>query len=200
MKKEGYVICSGKQYLTISNCSQQGTTSNLSQAKVFNTYEKAENFIKCIKKTLQMHNWDIKSLNEDEQLKSLEDISYIKTQFESENFSWSDTLNNIETFHKDLKQHMDNLRLQQSQNDKEICDIYHFIEFFSLSASQGFKAYRMLKERLQTRRKIKDELQKAKYILNADHINIIGGSLKKNIESLENRKYEPRVLKELFNV
>lgn len=48
-----------------------------------------------------------------------------------------------------------------SDIDKEINDIYHYIEFSNLDAYRGWKAYKMLKDKLNERRKIKDNLSSA---------------------------------------
>jgi len=48
-----------------------------------------------------------------------------------------------------------------SDIDKEINDIYHYIEFSDLDAYRGWKAYKMLKDKLNERRKIKDSLDSA---------------------------------------
>lgn len=49
-----------------------------------------------------------------------------------------------------------------SKVDKEISDIYHYIEVSNLDAYRGWKAYKLLKDKLIERRKIKDEFDAAK--------------------------------------
>lgn len=48
-----------------------------------------------------------------------------------------------------------------SDVDKEINDIYHYIEFSNLDAYRGWKAYKLLKEKLKERREIKDDYDAA---------------------------------------
>lgn len=48
-----------------------------------------------------------------------------------------------------------------SDIDKEINDIYHYIEFSNLDAYRGWKAYKMLKDKLNERRRIKNNLSSA---------------------------------------
>lgn len=85
-----------------------------------------------------------------------------------------------------------------SKIDKEIVDINHYIEFENLNASQGYKAYKMLKERLRARREMKDTLQ---------YIQIISASgiceknlekARKGINTYSVKAYTPRLLNELF--
>ena len=48
-----------------------------------------------------------------------------------------------------------------SEVDKEISDIYHYIEFSNLDAYRGWKAYKLLKDKLKERREIKDDYDAA---------------------------------------
>ena len=83
--------------------------------------------------------------------------------------------------------------------DSEISDINHYIELVDgLNAYQGYLAYRMLRQKLRQRRQIKDEILISKTIENCN-ISVSELSRISNcIAGLENRKYEPRVLDELF--
>jgi hypothetical protein len=46
---------------------------------------------------------------------------------------------------------------QLKEVELEIEDLYHYIEFGTFNAAQGYKAYKMVKERLIKRRELKDE-------------------------------------------
>jgi hypothetical protein len=87
-----------------------------------------------------------------------------------------------------------------SKFDRQITDIEHYIEFNAgkLNACKGYKAYKLLQDVLVKRRKVKDELQilqvvKDKMALPDDIENI-----HERVKELENRKYEPREFKHLF--
>ena len=85
--------------------------------------------------------------------------------------------------------------------DKEICDIMHYVEFYNLDAAKGYKAYKMLKECRQHRRLIKDEREKVATVIEAlGDFELIENMKKclKQFRGLENLKYEPRILHELF--
>lgn len=99
--------------------------------------------------------------------------------------------NDICTYKKSLQQDLDNVTA-------EICDINHYIEFFNLDASKGFKIYKMLQQRLTRRRAIKDELEKIEIIFSSTVNDIISGRLNDRLNGLANRQYSPRVLTELF--
>lgn len=85
-----------------------------------------------------------------------------------------------------------------SQIDQEITDIQHYIEFNRLNAAEGYKAYKLLQDKLLIRRGIKNDMTKFQVLTSARVSDIFDGTLDKSLESLSNRTYTPRVLKELF--
>lgn len=97
---------------------------------------------------------------------------------------------------ENIQQRKEELKEKHSQVEKEIVDIEHYIELSeNLNAYQGWLAYMMLRKRLKTRRKIKDEIQ-----VLSDVDDVVNGLRKtvSQIDSLKNKKYAPRALKELF--
>lgn len=101
----------------------------------------------------------------------------------------------------ELNTYFSELNNELSIVDKEIVDLEHYIEFYNFSASQGYNAYKMLQERFIKRREIKNKLDKCSIIWNgnikefADNRSVIN-----KINGLKNKKYNPRILKELFQV
>lgn len=90
------------------------------------------------------------------------------------------------------------LSKKMSKVDKEVADIQHYIEFNKLNAAEGYKAFKMLQDKLLERRVIKDDLAKFQMLASAKVSDIFDGTLEKNIEDLYNRTYTPRFLTELF--
>lgn len=104
----------------------------------------------------------------------------------------------LESLSSDLKERKERLILALSEADKKKTDIEHYIEFYTFNASKGYKVAKMLQDCLQERRDIKDEIEMIDNILRMN-IGFIGkgkGSLV--LEVSKNKKYTPRVLKELF--
>lgn len=103
-----------------------------------------------------------------------------------------DAIGNMES----VRSRKEELQDRHSTVEKEIIDIEHYIELSdSLNAYQGWLAYMMLRKRLKLRRQIKDEI-----MVLSEVDNIMNG-LKKTVSQfngLSNRKYEPRVLTDLF--
>lgn len=92
------------------------------------------------------------------------------------------------------------LELELLEIEREITDIYHAMEFYNLDAAKGYKIYKMMQERLIRRRQNKDETLKIDYILTGGIKGLTSRQTRKNFQSLENRQYQPRALKELFEV
>ena len=92
------------------------------------------------------------------------------------------------------------LELELLEIEREITDIYHAMEFYNLDAAKGYKIYKMMQERLIRRRQNKDETLKIDYILSGGIKGLTSKQTRKNFESLGNRQYQPRALKELFGV
>ena len=88
---------------------------------------------------------------------------------------------------------------QLSKIDQELSDIDHYIEFVNLNAAQGYKAYRMIKDRRIIRRSIKNELDVLNIILGKKISETATDEIQKAIYGMDKRTYEPRVLNELFD-
>ena len=82
--------------------------------------------------------------------------------------------------------------------DQEICDIQHYIEFNKLNAAEGYKAFKMLQDKLLERRVIKNDFAKFQMLNDAKVSEIFDGTLDSKLSAMEKKKYTPRVLKELF--
>lgn len=104
---------------------------------------------------------------------------------------FSDTL-------KDLRKRKQELLDLQSEVDKEISDIYHYIELNNLNAYQGWLMYKMLQYRLKRRRVIKDELSIIKHLVKCNIDTQSLSEIQDIIKNMDNRKYTPRVLSDLF--
>lgn len=112
---------------------------------------------------------------------------------------WLDKISDLNGLASDALHRKEELLNQLSLVDKELCDINHYIEFCNLNAAQGYKAYKMIKDRRIRRRSIKNELQVLEIILGKRISETATDEIQKAVESMDKRKYEPRVLNELFD-
>ena len=87
---------------------------------------------------------------------------------------------------------------EMSDIDQAIADISHFIEFNKLGAGDGYKIYAKQHELLCRRRCLKNELELIK-VINKNHVaKDAVSNIFVAIKDLKKRKYEPRILGELF--
>ena len=100
----------------------------------------------------------------------------------------------LTSFHKEHSE----LWEKMSKVDREVTDIQHYIEFNRLNAADGYKAFKMLQDKLLERRVIKKDLSKFQMLSSASVTDIFDGTLDKKISELDHRTYTPRVLTELF--
>lgn len=105
---------------------------------------------------------------------------------------------NLETLAFEVGKRKAELNKELSKVDKEIADINHCIEFYPLNACQGYKMAKMLKERLQKRRDIKNESETLARISRMSVGDIGSGKGRNVLESTKTKKYQPRILVELF--
>lgn len=98
----------------------------------------------------------------------------------------------------DCRERKTDLIAALSQIDKELEDIAHYIEFNSLDACKGFKAYKLMHQKRNQRRIIKDELT---ILTQLGDCKLDSNDLEKvrfEIEKLGQRVYVPRALPQLF--
>ncbi len=84
--------------------------------------------------------------------------------------------------------------------DLEIVDIEHAAEFYDLNASQGYKLYKLLHDNRVKKRELKNELEKINLFLGTSIKSTNVENLERSILGLNNKRYTPRINKELFNV
>lgn len=128
------------------------------------------------------------------------DIDQAEKVMMSENIKkWLDKVSNLNGLAKEAQERRNILLKKLSQVDKELCDIYHYIEFCNLNAAQGYKSYKMIKDRRIKRRSIKNELDILNIILGKKISDSVTDEIQKAVLGMDKRKYEPRVMNELFD-
>ena len=155
------------------------------------THKKAENVIKNSISGVMRKYWTIVADETDENLNT-------KDKNETFHFDWSSLAQTQQQLFGDMIRYKKELRENLSFVDREICDIQHYIENFSLDAAKGYKAYRMLRERLTHRRFIKEEIAKVCSFTHGDADSFASGEILNRITSINRCTYSPRILNELF--
>lgn len=209
-----YVVCSGSQYIAKKG-TQYVPTDDLSRAVQFpSSYHASSALIKLPKQLYKESNWKVMelfsvaakkdSLNEDnykgviDSAFSEPDVLNDNTDISSENsvpndlFSVFDELAEV---CRKYNEYIADLSEQLSRLDQELCDVYHYIELEPpLNVVQGYKTYKLLRNILLERRKVKDQL----LILKDMSETIDRNKLITLNGQYHNQKYKPRRLTELF--
>ena len=115
-------------------------------------------------------------------------------------FNILDKIKDISEFAQQLEKRKSCLNSMLSKIDLEIVDIEHAAEFYELNAAQGYKIYKLLHDARIKRRAIKNELEEISLCLGTNIQSINLTNIEKSIIGLSNRKYTPRINKELFGV
>lgn len=198
-----YVITDGSRWITRNQKGKYVPTSCEALADIYSN-KQADSILKnslskALKSCFHLQKIDeppalVKQITQEEAQNNTEKVII------SENIQyWVDKVSDLNGLASEALHRKDKLIGQLSTIDKEICDILHYIEFCNLNAAQGYKAYKMLKERRIKRRSIKNELDVLSIILSKKISETATDEIEKAVAGMDKRKYEPRVLNELFD-
>ena len=135
--------------------------------------------------------------NGDEKLRiELKSESELKSKSEFDDVK--DKICSLSIEFKKMLDSKDTLLKQLSEVDMMISDEMHYIEFYKFSASEGYKICKEIQRLRDERRKIKNKLEAINIINSQTCTGLALGSTLKAFNSIENKQYEPRVLKGLF--
>ena len=198
-----YVITDGTRWIMKDKKGRYIPTSSKSLADIFSK-KQAENIYKSSLTKALRRVFHVEKMSEEvpTQLKPVtdKDIEETGKVMVSENIKyWLDKATDMSNIANEAINRKRKLCQELSLVDKELCDILHYIEFCNLNAAQGYKAYKMVKERRILRRKIKDEISILDSILDQKVSQTTKNTIQKTAENMDKRTYEPRVLKELFD-
>ena len=198
-----YVITDGYRWITKNRNGKYVPTTCEALADTFGNKEANSvynnNLSKALKSCFHVEKIDkppelVKQITQEETQENTEKVSI------AENIQyWVDKVKGLNGLASEAVHRKNELTDQLSTVDKETCDILHYIEFCNLNAAQGYKAYKMLKERRIRRRSIKNELQVLDIILGKKISETATDEIQKAVEGMDKRKYEPRVMEELFD-
>lgn len=182
-----YVVTDGTRYITRGNDNKYAITNDRAKALGFKNLTAAGNILSCLPKTIRKY---------DMQPTRLTDTTFkeVKKEFDIRN-----ELENIQQFTEYIRERKEYLNNLIYQEEMKIVDIEHAAEFYKLDAAKGYKLYKMLREARMSRRTYKNELEEI------DALGRQGFNMTKtqqiidDIKRLKNKRYNPRVLEELFN-
>ena len=198
-----YVITDGSRWITKNRNGKYVPTTCEALADTFGNKEANSvynnNLSKALKSCFRVMKVDkppelVKQITQEKVNENTE------TPSNSENIQyWIDKVSDLNGLASEALHRKDDLLSQLSKVDQELSDIDHYIEFVNLNAAQGYKAYRMIKDRRIIRRSIKNELDVLNIILGKKISETATDEIQKAISGMDKRTYEPRVLNELFD-
>lgn len=197
-----YIITDGSRFIYRNHANKYVPTSSEAMADIY-TRKQAENIYnrslpKALKSCFYLEKYDTPP----EGIKQADtSITYnTKNTVHSDNIDrWLHKINSLNGLADEALHRKDELTQQLSAVNQELTDIFHYIEFCNLNAAQGYKVYKLIKDRRIKRRTIKNELEIVTAILSKKIGDGIESEISKIVDDLETRKYEPRILKELFD-
>lgn len=198
-----YVITDGTRWIMRDKHGRYVPTSCEALADVFSNKQATgifqSNLSKALKSVFRVQKIDepsklIKQISQETAQENTEKVST------AENIKcWIDKIDGLNGLATEALHRKDELVQQLSKVDQELSDVNHYIEFCNLNAAQGYKAYKMIKDRRIKRRSIKNELQVVDIILSKKICETATDEIQKAIAGMDQRTYEPRVLNELFD-
>lgn len=198
-----YVITDGTRWIMRDRKGKYVPTSCEALADVFTNKQATgifqSNLSKALKSVFRVQKIDepsklIKQISQETAQENTERVST------AENIQrWINKIDGLNGLATEALHRKDELVQQLSKVDQELSDVNHYIEFCNLNAAQGYKAYKMIKDRRIKRRSIKNELQVVDIILSKKICETATDEIQKAIAGMDQRTYEPRVLNELFN-
>lgn len=192
-KEPYYMLTDGKNYIGYDHISGKNIVVSDYDHSVKLKYSRIATILNDLSEDiLSISDWKIVSAAEVE-----EDLSSVEN-LDIDRLLESDTLFDIGII--TLSKRKIYLVLELAKVEREVTDIYHAMEFHNYNVCNGFKMYKLLQERLLHRRKIKDEIQKIEYIVSGICEEIPTNQIMEKIHGMDHRHYQPRALKELFEM
>lgn len=133
-----------------------------------------------------------------EQIKNNEGICY-KDESPVEYQEIKQKINDLSNTIQTLLSEKDNLVNSLSEVNGKEQDILHYIEFNKFNAAEGYKLSKKLQDIRKERRIIKNKIDIINIIKQDNCYDLIYGKTLERLDGIENRKYTPRVLNNLFN-
>ena len=198
-----YLLADGDVYLGKHN-NNYVPTKNKKDAVKFETKVVATNICTSSVPKILRKNYDWKIVEVKEDNKEVIDVKIAATNKVDSRYTYVDTndltstINELSGKFSVLRGNKEWLLERESNLDKQICDILHWIEFNNFSACEGYKLCKALKNLRLERRKVKNELELINIINMHTCDHIANGNTSKAIAGLDSKQYEPRVLSDLF--
>ena len=125
-----------------------------------------------------------------------------KTTDDLKQINWAELLWQLRSINVLLPCYIKELGTDQMENEMEIQDLLHYVEFYDYAEENVPEFMERLREAREKRRIIKNEINRIKQVHEAIGSKTIGDKFKKGLEAIkgiENGTYKPRISPELFD-
>lgn len=199
-----YVITDGERFIYRNRQGKYVPTTGEAMADTFHSQKRAESILhNQITKGLRT-SFRVECMDEDSD-KKIKQLSVKEVQDNSEKVIlsedvryWIEKLSSLNGISKEVRHRKSELEKGLRNVDNELLDLQHYIEFGKFNASEGYITCVRFKNTRLRRRSIKNEIAVLDIILDESIGGMIVEEIMKRIKELDKRRYNPRVLKELF--
>lgn len=163
--------------------------------------EKAEEKEVNTEEMVEAANEPVSSIKELAYDEITEPVEKNVSSYDLAEMDWGEYLTHFTYIVEGLKKYRDELAKKHSDIDQKICDILHYIELCETNEDEAADLIELLRVCRESRREIKDELQRIEYFQSNLGTNANAAKARqalKSIKGLETRKYKPRKYEELF--
>lgn len=186
-----YYLKKGNEFVT----KNSKFSTVMEQGNKFNSTEEAENFFHA--KFCDLNNaYDFAIYDENDKL--VYNICEKEVYDDVDSLDMLEILTQAQEISKKLTYKISELNKNLSKHDKEVVDIYHYIEFNNLGASDGYKAYKLLQNTLRARRKDKNDIVEVEAARTVFSSSKIGKAIDIVVSNRNEKTYTPRVMEDLF--
>lgn len=207
MESERYILANNQGSYIALHGNKYVPSKSIRDAKIWDTVQEASNIlVNSLSKKIR-NGFRVKPINNT--------VISCRNSFEEDNSSspreicsrkieacdidgWLAKVESVSNIFKDCERRFEEMNQMQSEIDKEIVDIQHYIEFGTFNAYQGWLCFKILQKLLLQRRQIKNEILILQNVQNCKLTEENIHNLKKSIAGLKTRVYAPRMLPELF--
>lgn len=175
--------------------NENGTpVSCIEKAKGVFEYSKAKNICDNLPKSLKKMNFKVQAIPETITKKQNVVIKKDGYVLSNQIALWLNDLSTCNEIIETARKRQKELNIALSNTDKELSNELHKIELEkSKNACAGYMEYKQIKQILEKRRIIKDELLLVTYILKMDFRNFNMDRIQKVVDGLGKRKYSMRI-------
>lgn len=208
--KREYVITDGKKFVQKDFRGQYKQTSSSGLADIYETEQSATRVLKnsiprnwrTTYYVAEISNGEVHQCNMPKpKVKKHEACGVSRLHSfkgSSVDMEWCHGFRELDGIFKKAASRANSLAKELAEVESELVDMYHYIEFSSLNAREGYKVYRKLKELLCKRRCLKNEAR----IVNAINTNHSASAsienIIKEITYCDGQEYKPHMLMDLF--